>query len=68
MQVFFFIEQEVFTETHTTFVCIFHPKCQNQSTGHGFALKGVYISLAFSLLESLTIRFRGAWSQALDQL
>lgn len=30
MQVFFFIEQKVFTETHTTFVCIFLPKCQNR--------------------------------------
>jgi len=31
MQAFFFIEQKVFGETHTTFVCIFHPKCQNRS-------------------------------------
>lgn len=81
MQVFFFIEQKMFAETHTTFVRIFLPKCQNRkrlletkAPGIGFALKGVCISSAFSFLEpdcfvkSLTVGSRGARSQALDQL
>lgn len=30
MQIFFFVEQKVFTGTHGTSVCIFYPKYQNR--------------------------------------
>lgn len=80
MQIFFFVEQKVFTGTHGTSVCIFYPKCQNrkrllETKALSVAvLSGVSaFSFAFSLLDldcsvnPFTIRLRGARAQAPDQ-